>query len=110
MAVLERSAQRRRDLQALGTQAALQQQMFDVLRAPAVGSKAAPSYEEKTGGENPFDGRDVGSNAAPALADVDGDGDLDAAVADGLAVLGRQEHPLLGTRRSWIHGNIQRST
>ena len=34
--------QRRREVQALGTSAALQQQMNDVMRAPAVGSKAAP--------------------------------------------------------------------
>jgi hypothetical protein len=42
MASLERASQRRREEQALGASAALQQQMNDVMRAPAVLSKAAP--------------------------------------------------------------------
>ena len=46
----------------------------------ATASLAAPSFDEQTGAANPFNGIDVGRNAAPALADLDGDGDLDAAV------------------------------
>ncbi|KAH8063579.1 DNA-directed 5'-3' RNA polymerase [Aureococcus anophagefferens] len=43
-----------------------------------VGSAASPSYEEKTGTANPFDGIYFHNGySAPALADLDGDGDLD---------------------------------
>ena len=42
------------------------------------GSATAPSFALRTGAsENPFDGFDVGDESAPALGDVDGDGDLD---------------------------------
>ena len=37
-------------------------------------------YARLTGAANPFDGISVGSVAAPTLADLDGDGDLDATV------------------------------
>ena len=50
MGVLERTAQRRRELQAYGTSAALQQQMNDLLRAGAVGSKVAPVSARGPGG------------------------------------------------------------
>jgi hypothetical protein len=42
------------------------------------GTATTPAFTEVTGGDNPFDGVDVGSRSAPALADLDGDGDLDA--------------------------------
>jgi len=51
------------------------------------GSATAPSYVEQTGTNNPFNGFDVGSSSAPTLADVDGDGDLDAVVGGNLGTL-----------------------
>jgi Ca2+-binding RTX toxin-like protein len=42
-----------------------------------IGSDAVPSFTELTGADNPFDGIDVGYDAAPAFVDLDGDGDLD---------------------------------
>ena len=47
------------------------------------GTSAAPEFEKQTGEASPFDetcsrrGVDVGKYSAPALADFDGDGDLD---------------------------------
>ncbi|MBE9059290.1 VCBS repeat-containing protein, partial [Sphaerospermopsis sp. LEGE 08334] len=44
------------------------------------GTATNPVYTEQTGTANPFDGIDVGSYSTPTLADIDGDGDLDAVV------------------------------
>ncbi|KAK7248951.1 serralysin-like protein [Aureococcus anophagefferens] len=52
-----------------------------------IGSAASPSYEAVNGSANPFDGIDVGYNSAPALADLDGDGDLDLFVGESTGVL-----------------------
>lgn len=41
---------------------------------------AAPQFEVRTGGDNPFDGINVGQNSAPTLVDLDKDGDLDLAL------------------------------
>jgi len=42
------------------------------------GTASNPSFtNEITGAGNPFDGIDVGSNAAPSFVDIDGDGDYD---------------------------------
>jgi hypothetical protein len=41
------------------------------------GSATNPSFTERTGSDNPFDGFDVGEEAKLGAADIDGDGDLD---------------------------------
>ncbi|NEP73968.1 MAG: hypothetical protein F6K25_18030 [Okeania sp. SIO2G4] len=41
------------------------------------------NFTEVTGSGKPFDGVDVGRDAAPTFADVDGDEDLDAFIGDG---------------------------
>ncbi|NYT27915.1 MAG: VCBS repeat-containing protein [Candidatus Thiodubiliella endoseptemdiera] len=46
------------------------------------GSTSSPAYEAKTGGNNPFNGIDVGIYSAPTLADIDSDGDLDLVVGE----------------------------
>ncbi|MDM7937535.1 MAG: Hint domain-containing protein [Cyanobium sp. CZS 48M] len=46
------------------------------------GSSNNPSYVEQTGTANPFNGIDVGEGSTPSLADIDGDGDLDAVVGE----------------------------
>jgi hypothetical protein len=40
------------------------------------------SFTEQTGTDNPFTGIDVGDKSAPALVDLDGDGDSDLAIAN----------------------------
>ena len=40
------------------------------------GTSTAPVFVQRTGSANPFDGIDVGSESAPAVADFDGDGTL----------------------------------
>ncbi|WP_181280690.1 VCBS domain-containing protein [Aphanothece hegewaldii] len=46
------------------------------------GTALAPFYTEQTGTSNPFNGIYVGSLSKPTLADLDGDGDLDAVVGE----------------------------
>ena len=41
------------------------------------GSATTPDFAQRIGADNPFDGIDTGYNSTPALADLDGDGDLD---------------------------------
>lgn len=44
--------------------------------------QALMTLTPQTGASNPFDGENVGDESVPALADVDGDGDLDAAIGE----------------------------
>jgi hypothetical protein len=46
------------------------------------GTTSVPSYTLVTGTGNPFNGVDIGSNSAPALVDIDNDGDLDAFIGE----------------------------
>ncbi len=48
-----------------------------------IGTALAPAFVERAGASNPFDGVDVGSQSSPTLADLDGDGDLDAIIGAG---------------------------
>ena len=41
-----------------------------------IGTSTAPVFVQRTDSANPFDGIDVGSNSAPTLGDIDGDGTL----------------------------------
>ncbi|WP_186464817.1 Ig-like domain-containing protein, partial [Azospirillum brasilense] len=58
-----------------------------------IGTATAPTFTLE--GTNPFNLGDVGSNAKPIFADVDGDGDLDALIGrdDGKTVLFRNTTP-----------------
>ena len=44
------------------------------------GTASAPTFTERTGAANPFNGVDVGTVSTPSFADLDGDRDLDAVV------------------------------
>ena len=46
------------------------------------GTANAPAFTQQTGAANPFDGIDVGELSTPTLADLDGDGDIDAVVGE----------------------------
>ncbi len=46
------------------------------------GTALSPVFLQQTGGDNPFDGVDIGDWSAPAFADLDADGDLDVVVGE----------------------------
>ena len=46
------------------------------------GTATAPTFTERTGAANPFNGVDVGNRSAPSFADLDGDGDPDAVIGE----------------------------
>ena len=81
------------------------------------GSATAPDFVLRTGGANPFDGVDTIGGSKPQLADLDGDGDLDAILGEGfgsfqyyenlgdantpsLVKIEGRENPLAGHRQS----------
>lgn len=47
------------------------------------GSSSAPAFEERQGTANPFGDYEIGFDGFPELADLDGDGDLDAIIGGG---------------------------
>jgi Ca2+-binding RTX toxin-like protein len=47
-----------------------------------IGSKTSPNFVEQTEANNPFNNKDVPGNSTPTFADLDGDGDLDAAIGN----------------------------
>ncbi|MCC6761300.1 MAG: VCBS repeat-containing protein [Chitinophagaceae bacterium] len=47
------------------------------------GTIGSPVFSLQSGASNPFNGVDVGNYAAPAFADIDGDGDKDALIGAG---------------------------
>lgn len=46
------------------------------------GTASSPVFIQQTGTSNPFNNVDIGDEAVPYFADLDGDGDLDAAIGD----------------------------
>jgi len=66
------------------------------------GSATEASFIQRTGTANPFDGLDVGESSAPTLADVDGDGDLDAVVGESDGSLNYFENTGSTTEASFI--------
>jgi hypothetical protein len=54
----------------------------NVLFFKNIGSPSTPNYEEQKGAANPFNGVNVGSQAAPTFVDIDKDGDMDSFVGN----------------------------
>ena len=46
------------------------------------GTTTIPDFVEQTGGDNPFNGVDLGRFSAPDFVDIDGDGDFDAFIGE----------------------------
>ncbi len=54
----------------------------NILYYKNTGTSSSPVFTLQNGASNPFNSVDVGSNAAPAFQDLDGDGDMDAAIGN----------------------------
>ena len=46
------------------------------------GTPLAPTYIERTGAANPFDGIDIGLLSTPSFTDIDNDGDQDLVIGE----------------------------
>ncbi|MEM7621321.1 MAG: FG-GAP-like repeat-containing protein, partial [Pseudomonadota bacterium] len=46
------------------------------------GTNSSPTFAERTGSANPFNGIDIGANSTPTLVDIDNDGDLDTFITE----------------------------
>lgn len=55
---------------------------IEFFRNNGTGNGAGEFLVQKTGSENPFDGVDIGSQSYITFADLDNDGDMDAAIGD----------------------------
>jgi hypothetical protein len=55
----------------------------DLIYFENTGTDSALAFDRRSGSANPFDGVDLGNLAAPSLADLDGDGDLDMLLGTG---------------------------
>src|SRR6185436_1282769 len=67
-------------LRSVRTSAALAVALLGLAAAPA--GATLPAFSALTGSANPLNGVDIGNRSAPAFADLDGDGDLDAMVGE----------------------------
>ena len=56
------------------------------------GNITDPAYTVRTGATNPFNGFDVGDGSAPALADLDNDGDMDLIIGEHVGNLNYYEN------------------
>ena len=56
------------------------------------GTVLAPTYIERIGGANPFDGIDIGSFSTPSFIDIDNDGDQDLVIGEDLGNLNYYEN------------------
>ena len=59
----------------------------DVIFGGAGSTPATPTFAQQTGGSNPFNGIDIGSEATPTFVDIDNDGDLDMFVGEASGTL-----------------------
>ena len=66
------------------------------------GTAINPNYVELTGSNNPFDGIDVATYSTPTLADVDGDGDLDAVVGEVFGTLNYYQNQGTATNPNYV--------
>ncbi len=57
-----------------------------------VNLSGGPTFVEASGGANPFDGIDIGSEATPTFVDMDNDGDLDMFVGESTGTLNYYEN------------------